>query len=130
MSAAAWRLAVSSAIWSGVNLRPIAALVPMLALALMPTVSLTQQEPVAAAGTADTLSTASDEAIVEEAQRVKHDDLAQMSEEAHLPSGQIITEIAIDGDGPSRPDGRLNRLSDDSDARESRLSWKGHRSAR
>jgi hypothetical protein len=27
MSAAAWRLAVSSAIWSGVNLRPIAALV-------------------------------------------------------------------------------------------------------
>jgi len=75
-------------------------LIPVFALALLlPTRSRAQQGPVAVAGMADTLSTASHEAIEEEAQRVKHDDLARMSEEARLPSGQIITEITMDGDG-------------------------------
>jgi hypothetical protein len=76
------------------------ALIPVFALVLLlPTSSRAQREPVAVAGTADTLSTASHETIEEEAQRVKHDDLAQMSEEARLPSGQIITEVTMDGDG-------------------------------
>jgi hypothetical protein len=58
---------------------------------LLPTSSRAQQEPVAVAGTADTLSTASKEAIVEEARRVKHDDLAQMSEEARLPARSEVS---------------------------------------